>query len=143
LQDTRTPTLLNTIAVGFNIAIDIPLYGWLGVRGLALGHALTYALGATMLFVVLQRRIGGGLEVATIGRSIAATFGAAAVMGIVLGFVSRTLGGGDIALVSGSILCGVGVYLIVMKVCGEMPVLSSYTRFRRSDTTREGKGGPD
>jgi putative peptidoglycan lipid II flippase len=133
LQDTRTPTLLNTVAVAFNIAIDLPIYSVLGVRGLAIGHALSYTLGAVMLAIVLARRIPGGLGLRALQRPIARTALAGGVMGAVVFVVSQALPGGDIAVVSGSILSGVVVYLGGMRLLGETPVLSSYPRFRRSD----------
>lgn len=59
MQDTKTPFLINCIAVAANTAINLPLYQWFGVKGLAAGHASAYTLGAVIQARVLTRRIGG------------------------------------------------------------------------------------
>lgn len=59
LQDTRTPFLVNCGAVALNTAINIPMFYLLQVKGLAAGHALSYAFGATLLAAALGRRVGG------------------------------------------------------------------------------------
>ena len=41
MQDTRTPALINLFAVGLNTAVNFLYYRYLGVEGLALGHAET------------------------------------------------------------------------------------------------------
>lgn len=59
MQDTKTPFLINCVAVGVNTAINLPLYQWFGVKGLAAGHATAYTVGAVLQARVLTRRIGG------------------------------------------------------------------------------------
>lgn len=59
LQDTKTPFLINCLAVAFNVAIDFPLFSAFGVRGLAAGHAASYLVGALLQGAVLARRLGG------------------------------------------------------------------------------------
>lgn len=59
LQDTKTPFLINCAAVGLNTVVNFPMYLWLGVRGLAAGHAIAYTAGAAMQIRVLGKRIGG------------------------------------------------------------------------------------
>jgi putative peptidoglycan lipid II flippase len=59
MQDTKTPFLINCAAVALNIAVNLPLYHYFGVEGLAAGHALAYTFGAAVQARVLARRIGG------------------------------------------------------------------------------------
>jgi putative peptidoglycan lipid II flippase len=59
MQDTKTPFLINCGAVALNTAINIPMFAWLGVRGLAAGMAIAYTLGSFVQGRTLARRIGG------------------------------------------------------------------------------------
>ena len=59
LHDTRTPFLINLAAVTLNTAVNIPMYVLLGVRGLAVGHAMSYFVGVLMQGRILARRVGG------------------------------------------------------------------------------------
>ena len=90
MHDTRTPFLINCVAVGLNIATNVPLYIWLGVRGLALGHALAYTVGVILQARTIARRIGG-IDGARIARSIARIGVAAAGMGVVVWIISGAL----------------------------------------------------
>ena len=58
MQNGRTPFLINCAVIGLNIAINIPMYGWLGVKGLAAGHAVAYTVGVVLLIRSLTARIG-------------------------------------------------------------------------------------
>jgi len=59
MQDTKTPFLINCVAVAANTVLNFGLYPLFGVEGLAAGHALAYTLGAIIQARVLSRRIGG------------------------------------------------------------------------------------
>ena len=59
LQDTKTPFLINCGAVALNTAVNIPMFGWLGVKGLAAGHAIAYTFAVFLQGRILSRRIGG------------------------------------------------------------------------------------
>jgi putative peptidoglycan lipid II flippase len=71
-QDTKTPVLIGTIAMGLNVVFSILFsryfesIGWYPLGGLALANSLATALEATALFVFMRRRLNG-IE----GRSIA------------------------------------------------------------------------
>jgi putative peptidoglycan lipid II flippase len=58
-QDTRTPWIVNSLAVGANVVLAFPLFAWLDVPGLALAHAISYVFAAILGGVVLRRQIGG------------------------------------------------------------------------------------
>ena len=59
LQDTKTPFLINCGAVALNTAVNVPMFAWLGVRGLAAGHAIAYVFAVTLQARILSKRIGG------------------------------------------------------------------------------------
>jgi putative peptidoglycan lipid II flippase len=71
-QDTKTPVIIGTIAMGLNVIFSILFsryfaqIGWFPLGGLALANSLATALEATALFVFMRRRLNG-IE----GRSIA------------------------------------------------------------------------
>jgi putative peptidoglycan lipid II flippase len=95
MQDTRTPALINVFAVGLNTVANLVLFPILGVRGLALGHALAYTFAATTAVVILRRRLGG-LEGRDLARGLARVLAAAALTGAgawgASALISRTVG---------------------------------------------------
>lgn len=77
MQDTRTPALINIVAFAINTGANLVfvLVFDLGVRGLALGHALSYVFASLAALAVLRRRLGGidGAQVtASLGRTLLA-----------------------------------------------------------------------
>jgi putative peptidoglycan lipid II flippase len=83
LQDTKTPFLINCVAVALNTAINIPMFEWLGVRGLAAGHAIAYIFGVALQGRALSRAIGG-LDARSLFKSGARIAVAALGMGILV-----------------------------------------------------------
>ncbi len=118
LQDTRTPFLINCVAVAVNIAINIPLFFALGVSGLAAGHATAYTVGLALQVIALRRKIGplGG---AAIARSAVRIGGAGAVMAVV---VAATIRVTDAIVVTGSAV-GQLVALLVAVIVGAIGYL--------------------
>ncbi len=80
MQDTKTPFIINCFAVFLNTAINVPMYMWLGVKGLAAGHALAYVFAVTLQTRSLSHRIGG-LD----GRSIASSVARIALAALGMG----------------------------------------------------------
>ena len=93
-QDTRTPWIVNSIAVALNIALAFPLFAWLDVPGLALAHAISYIFGAILGGAVLRRQLGG-LDGRRIGSSTVRIAFASAVSASVAWLVSRAIGDGE------------------------------------------------
>jgi putative peptidoglycan lipid II flippase len=91
LQDTKTPFQINCAAVALNTLINIPMFMWLGVQGLAAGHAAAYVFGVILQGRSLSRRIGG-IDGRRIARSATKIATAAAGMGVVVWGVSEGLG---------------------------------------------------
>ena len=64
-QDTKTPVIIGTIAMGLNVVFSISFsrlfefIGWMPHGGLALANSLATALEATALFIVMRKRLGG------------------------------------------------------------------------------------
>ena len=81
-QDTRTPVIIASGAMLFNIALNFALVGPLGFRGLALSTTISYSLNAIVLILVLNYRNEGLLDRAWIG-SIARIVGATLFMAVV------------------------------------------------------------
>jgi putative peptidoglycan lipid II flippase len=115
-QDTKTPWIVNSVAVAFNIAIAFPLFAALDVPGLALAHAISYIFAALLGGVVLRRQLGG-LDGARIAQSttriiVAATasgFGAWMVARALAGAVGGSLGG-QLLQVGLAVATGIAIY---------------------------------
>lgn len=64
-QDTKTPVIIGTVAMGLNVLFSILFsrwfaqIGWLPLGGLALANSLATALEATALFIFMRRRLNG------------------------------------------------------------------------------------
>lgn len=119
-QDTRTPALINVVAVAVNLAINLWLYlsTDLGVVGLALGHAASYLVGSVLLLARLRRRIGqldGAAVAAGAGRAAMAAVATAAVAWATAAVVGDAVDlatlGGQAAQVGGAVVLGVATYL--------------------------------
>lgn len=93
MQDTRTPALVNLVAVAINVAVDLYLFFGLdlGVQGLALGHAASYVFAATALAFLLRRRLAG-LDGARVLSSVGRSALAGGATAIVAWLVARWLG---------------------------------------------------
>jgi putative peptidoglycan lipid II flippase len=83
MQDTRTPALVNVGAAALNIGVNVVFVNGfdLGVQGLALGHALSYAFSTLICLVILRSRLGG-LDGRRVGRTLALVAPAAAATGL-------------------------------------------------------------
>lgn len=86
MQDGRTPFVVNCVVIGLNIAINIPMFAVLGIRGLAAGHALAYTVGVFLLTRSLWKRIGD-LGLRRIGAAFARIIAATAAMSVVVWLV--------------------------------------------------------
>ena len=118
MQDTRTPALINVVAVGINTVANFALFPILRVQGLALGHALAYTFAAVAAGLVLRRRLGG-LEGRDLVRGLAKVLaGAAATGGAAWGaatlmarLVSVDTFGGQVMEVGAGVLAGLIVFI--------------------------------
>ena len=97
MQNTRTPALVNVAAVAINVVADLVLFfgADLGVQGLALGHAISYAFGSIALLLLIRRRlrgIDGARVLGTVGRTLLAGAATAATAWLVARWLGTTLG---------------------------------------------------
>lgn len=64
-QDTKTPVIIGTVAMGLNVAFSILFsqyfasLGWFPLGGLALANSLATALEAAALFIFMRKRLNG------------------------------------------------------------------------------------
>ena len=120
MQNGRTPFLINCAVIGLNIAINIPMYAWLGVKGLAAGHAVAYTVGVILLLRSLSARIGDlrVRRLAASGLRIgAATFLMSTVVWAVAQGSEALLGEGgtisSVVTISTAAIAGVVTYLLL------------------------------
>ena len=121
MQDTRTPALINIAALVVNVAVNLLLVLALdlGVRGLALGHAISYVFSATVGFLLLRRRLGG-IDRRSVWPSLLRTTAAAALTALAAWFTARLIDGwlgtqtiGDqLVQVVAAIAVGLAVFLL-------------------------------
>jgi len=118
MQDTRTPALINLVAVGLNTAVNLVYFRYLNVEGLALGHATAYTFASITAALILRRRLGGldgrrlWSPLLQIGLAGLATGGAAlrasSWLGDLLGTASL---GPQLLQVGGGVAAGLGAFL--------------------------------
>jgi putative peptidoglycan lipid II flippase len=92
MQDTKTPGKINVAAVGLNVVVDVVLFRYLRVEGLALGHAIAYTFAATFSAVVIGRRLGG-IEGRLLLRSLGQILVAGVATGVAAYIASRVVAG--------------------------------------------------
>jgi len=91
MQNGKTPFLVNCVVIAVNVAINIPMYGWLGIKGLAAGHAIAYTLGVVFLTRALSKRIGE-LDLRVLARSFSRMGAATLAMSAVVWLTDRSVG---------------------------------------------------
>lgn len=129
LHDTKTPVAVAVMAVVINTTLAVALVGGLGLPGIALAIAIAAWLEATVLLVLLRRRIGriGFAAIAWLGlRTVLASALAGVAAVIVHGWVGPALapdpGAGGFANVPGLI----GVLVVVGAVYGAVFVVAAF-----------------
>ena len=119
VQDTRTPALVNLVALAVNVGANLLLAVGLGlgVRGLAFGHAASYLVGSVLLYVMLRRRIGS-LPKGSLGPGLARAAAAAVVTAAAAWGVQTVLADafgpgliGETAALAGAIVAGLAVFV--------------------------------
>jgi putative peptidoglycan lipid II flippase len=120
MQDTRTPAIVNVAATALNIAVNLTfvLALDLGVRGLALGHATSYAFASIVLFLRVRAKVGGlrGERIwSSIGRGALAGLATAGAAWLVAEIFERWLGtstiGAQTVQLASAVAAGLAVFL--------------------------------
>jgi putative peptidoglycan lipid II flippase len=90
LHESRTPVAVSSGSVLFNVGLNLLLVRYFGYLGLAAGTSITALLNASVLLVLLRRRLGGleGRRLASVGARASI---AAGVMGAAAWFAEREL----------------------------------------------------
>jgi putative peptidoglycan lipid II flippase len=120
MQNTKTPFLINCAAVAVNTAVNIPMFAWLGVKGLAAGHALAYTFGVVLQGRRLSTQIGGldGKRILRSGVKIAlASAGMGLAVWAAVEVAQRLVGdggfGGQALVVAIGVMTGAVTYLLL------------------------------
>jgi len=92
LGQSRTPVAVSIATVIVNAVVSVALAPTLGYRGLALGTSIAALFNATVLLVLMHRRLGG-LNEGRLLRSFARITIASAMMGLAAVAVDRVLTG--------------------------------------------------
>ncbi|HVL90685.1 MAG TPA: murein biosynthesis integral membrane protein MurJ [Actinomycetota bacterium] len=148
-QDTKTPWIVNGVAVLINIAVDVPLYRSMGVPGLALGHTISYVFALAYGGYLLRRELKGidGRRLLSSHLRIGlASVVTAAASWAVARLVERTVGvetlGGQLLQVGGAVTAGLILYAslsIALRLDEFRPLVRMVTgRFGRRASTRNG-----
>jgi putative peptidoglycan lipid II flippase len=144
-QDTKTPVIIGTAAMGLNVVFSIlfswwfGLLGWYPVGGLALANSLATALEATALFIVMRGRLKG-IQGRMILNGFLRCTAAALVMGAALWlWVQGTAGLPSWVIALGGVVLGGLVYMVGVLVfrVPEVQMIASIVmrRLRRSPSS--------
>lgn len=116
LKDSRTPMLVNLLANALFVAGAAALYPAFDIRGLALGHTLSYVVGAMAAAAALRRRLGHLGLGATIEAWL--RMAAASVAAGIAGSAAVAAAGSDLLdLVAGGVAAAVA-FMIVSRLVG-------------------------
>lgn len=118
-----TPALVSVLTVALNVGLNLVLVRVMGYPGLALGTSIASWLNASVLLVLLHRRLGG-IEGRRLAGSFARTCLAAGTMGAVVGAAEGMVGGiaaeGGL-LIASLILAGeIALGLVVLAAAGRL-----------------------
>ncbi len=121
-HDTKTPVIIGSIAMGLNVVFSIAFakvfesLGWFPHGGLALANSLATALEATVLFIVMRKRLNG-IEGGHILRGAIPSTVAALVMGLcIYGWLYFGSNFSAWILTLASVVIGGGVYVAALFV---------------------------
>jgi putative peptidoglycan lipid II flippase len=122
LKDTLRPVLVSLLAMALNVVLSLTLtvafgrVGWQPVGGLALANSLATMIEATILAVLIRRRLDG-LAWRAIQHGVLAAIGAAAVMVVGLtAWLAWTAGRSDWVVGLGGVVLGSGLYFLAARL---------------------------
>ncbi len=136
MQDTRTPALVNVASLVVNVIANVVLFFAfdLGVQGLALGHAASYAVGSALLLVLIRRRLGGldgRSMLPVLGRVVVAAAATACAAWLVATGLAEWVGTATLGEQALQVLAAVGAGLVVFLVAATLLRIEDVTNVRR------------
>jgi putative peptidoglycan lipid II flippase len=96
IGESRTPATVSVLAIAVNVIASVALVRAIGFQGLALGTSLAAIANATVLLVLLRRRLGGlegGRLMTTMAKVTAASMGMAAAAVVIQHTMDRVVPG--------------------------------------------------
>jgi len=122
LKDTLRPVLVSLVAMGLNILLSLTLtsafarIGWQPVGGLALANSVATTIEATVLVILIRRRLDS-LAWGQIQRGVLAALGASAMMTVgLLVWIATSQGRSDALIGLGGVLLGGGLYYLAARL---------------------------
>ena len=122
LKDTLRPVLVSLVAMGLNIILSLTLttvfarLGWQPVGGLALANSVATTIEATVLVILIRRRLDS-LAWGQIQRGVLAALGASAMMTVgLLVWIATSQGRSDALIGLGGVLLGGGLYYLAARL---------------------------
>lgn len=122
LKDTRTPTIVTTIAMGLNLVFSLAFaalfnaIGWMPHGGLALANSAATFLEVGTLLVLLRRKaggLGGRRVLAALGQSGLAVAGMALAL---VGWLNLTAGHSAWLVALGGVALGGAIYGLLLAI---------------------------
>jgi putative peptidoglycan lipid II flippase len=132
LGDNRSPVKVSVATVVVNAVLNVVLVRFIGFRGLALGTSIAALFNATLLMVLLRRRLGG-LD----GRRVASSFLKIAVASIVMAVAVAGVDAAGAAWLPGNALVSQVVRLAASLVVA-LGVLTTAAHYLHIHEFREG-----
>jgi len=121
-RDMWTPFLAALAGLAVNVLLGWLLLPSLAHGGIALANSLGAGLQVALLLLVARRRLGG-IEGTKLGKSLACTLLAAALMaGAVLGSLAAFSGSGMMLRTAGGAAVGAGTYLLAALLLGSAEI---------------------
>ncbi len=144
LGESRTPVAVSVASVLTNVVLNVLLVRELGYRGLALGTSITALLNASVLLLLLRRRLGG-LQGRHLGSVLARVLLAGAIMGVSTWAVNRELlqlwPGSGLPLQVARVAATIGVALAVLWLSAHVLRLKEFTEVTRAVGNQLGRLG--
>lgn len=136
MHDSRTPALVTAAAVGLNVVADLVLFFGLdlGVQGLAIGHAGSYAFASIVLVLLIRRRLGrvdGGRIAASLGRTLLASGGSAGAAWLAARGVGDAFGVASLAPQMVQVLSGVAAGVVAFVIAAVLLRIEEVDMVRR------------
>ncbi len=141
MQDSRTPALVNLVAVALHLVVNLVFFSvlGLGVAGLALGHAVAYVFASVAMILLMRRRLGGidGRRIlASLWRVVAAGLLTAGTAWLVAEGFERWLGTASLGAQAIQVLSAVAAGLVVFIASAAALRIEEVDMVRRQVTAR-------